>query len=231
MEDMAARRSIWFDEIERGITATEGAGEQGRIFGFFLTWMQEKVRGLFVAATANRINLLPAEMIRKGRFDEVFFVDLPLDDERIEIFKIHLSRRGVDISGLNLPPLTGFTNGWAGAEIEQCVVSAITRAKLEGREVADEDLDRHRRQDGSALAHHERANQLHPRLGLRTRPACLPPTTRPLAASFQIRCCGTDVLWGRMPSCGGLPNPPAQQLPSARRRLTTGAPCYGPAEK
>jgi SpoVK/Ycf46/Vps4 family AAA+-type ATPase len=139
MEDMAPA-VLWFDEIERGITATEGAGEQGRMFGFFLTWMQEKARGLFVAATANRINLLPAEMIRKGRFDEVFFVDLPLEDERIEIFKIHLARRGVDISRLNLPPLTGFTNGWAGAEIEQCVVSAITRAKLEGREVADEDL-------------------------------------------------------------------------------------------
>ena len=73
-------------------------GEQGRIFAFFLTWMQEKTRGLFVAATANRIDLLPAEMIRKGRFDEVFFVDLPREEEQIEIFKIHLTRRGVDIA-------------------------------------------------------------------------------------------------------------------------------------
>ncbi len=64
--------------------------------------MQEKTRGLFVAATANRIDLLPAEMIRKGRFDEVFFVDLPHDDERIEIFRIHLARRGVDPSQFNL---------------------------------------------------------------------------------------------------------------------------------
>ncbi len=77
MEDMAPA-VLWFDEIEMGITSTESGGEQGRIFAFFLTWMQEKTRGLFVAATANRIDLLPAEMIRKGRFDEVFFVDLPL---------------------------------------------------------------------------------------------------------------------------------------------------------
>ena len=89
MEDMAPA-VLWFDEIEMGITSTESGGEQGRIFAFFLTWMQEKTRGLFVAATANRIDLLPAEMIRKGRFDEVFFVDLPIDEERLEIFKIHL---------------------------------------------------------------------------------------------------------------------------------------------
>ena len=102
--------------------------------------MQEKSRGLFVAATANRIDLLPAEMIRKGRFDEVFFVDLPLDEERIEIFKIHLARRGVDPARFNLAQLTEFTNGWTGAEIEQCVVSAITKAKLADREVTEQDL-------------------------------------------------------------------------------------------
>jgi SpoVK/Ycf46/Vps4 family AAA+-type ATPase len=139
MEDMAPA-VLWFDEIEMGITSTESGGEQGRIFAFFLTWMQEKTRGLFVAATANRIDLLPAEMIRKGRFDEVFFVDLPLEAERIEIFRIHLARRGVDLSGLNLQHLTGFTNGWAGAEIEQCVVSAVTKARLADRTVTDEDL-------------------------------------------------------------------------------------------
>jgi SpoVK/Ycf46/Vps4 family AAA+-type ATPase len=139
MEDMAPA-VLWFDEIERGVTSTESGGEQGRIFGFFLTWMQEKTRGLFVAATANRINLLPAEMIRKGRFDEVFFVDLPVDEERIEIFKIHLTRRGVDASRFHLEHLTEFTVGWAGAEIEQCVVSALTKAKLADRELTEHDL-------------------------------------------------------------------------------------------
>jgi hypothetical protein len=139
LEDMAPA-VLWFDEIEMGITSTDSGGEQGRIFAFFLTWMQEKTRGLFVAATANRIDLLPAEMIRKGRFDEVFFVDLPLDDERVEIFKIHLDRRGVDSSRFDLKQLAGFTNGWAGAEIEQCVVSAITKARIEDRDLTEQDL-------------------------------------------------------------------------------------------
>jgi hypothetical protein len=139
MEDMAPA-VLWFDEIEMGITSTESGGEQGRIFAFFLTWMQEKARGLFVAATANRIDLLPAEMIRKGRFDEVFFVDLPLENEQIQIFKIHLIRRGIDIAEFNLAQLTQFTIGWTGAEIEQCVISAITRARLADREVTEQDL-------------------------------------------------------------------------------------------
>jgi SpoVK/Ycf46/Vps4 family AAA+-type ATPase len=131
---------LWFDEIEMAVTATETGGEQGRIFAFFLTWMQEKARGLFVAATANRIDLLPAEMIRKGRFDEVFFVDLPLDNERIEIFKIHLDRRGVDYSRFDIDQLRSMTTGWTGAEIEQCVVSTITKARLADREVTEGDL-------------------------------------------------------------------------------------------
>jgi len=139
MEDMAPA-VLWFDEIEMGITSSESGGEQGRMFAFFLTWMQEKTRGLFVAATANRIDLLPAEMIRKGRFDEVFFVDLPQTSEQPEIFKIHLSRRGVDVAGLDLSELWQFTNGWTGAEIEQCVVSAVTKARLEDRAVTVRDL-------------------------------------------------------------------------------------------
>src|SRR5207237_6576395 len=112
-EDMAPA-VLWFDEIEMGITSTDSGGEQGRIFAFFLTWMQEKTKGLFVAATANRIDLLPAEMIRKGRFDEVFFVDLPLDEERIEIFKIHLMRRAVNVDRINLEQLTKLTIGCTG---------------------------------------------------------------------------------------------------------------------
>jgi SpoVK/Ycf46/Vps4 family AAA+-type ATPase len=131
MEDMSPA-VLWFDEIEMGLNSSEAHGEQGRLFGFFLTWMQEKTPGLFVAATANRIDLLPAEILRKGRFDEVFFVDLPNDDERVEIFRIHLTRRGVDPSGFNLQQLKEITAGWSGAEVEQCVVSAITRARIEG---------------------------------------------------------------------------------------------------
>ncbi|HEY6419866.1 MAG TPA: AAA family ATPase [Candidatus Binataceae bacterium] len=139
LEDMAPA-VVWFDEIEMGVTSAESGGEQGRIFAFFLTWMQEKARGLFVAATANRIDLLPAEMIRKGRFDEVFFVDLPLVAERIEILKIHLSRRGMDAAKFNLERLAAYTNGWTGAEIEQAVVSALTKARLKDHEVTEQDL-------------------------------------------------------------------------------------------
>ena len=139
MEDMAPA-VLWFDEIERGLTTNESGGQQGRIFGFFLTWMQEKTRGLFVAATANRIELLPAEMIRKGRFDEVFFVDLPNEDEQTAIFKIHLKRRGIDEARFNIEQLIEFTVGWTGAEIEQCVVSAITKARLADRDLTEQDL-------------------------------------------------------------------------------------------
>jgi SpoVK/Ycf46/Vps4 family AAA+-type ATPase len=139
LEDMAPA-IVAFDEIEMGITSAETGGEQGRIFAFFLTWMQEKTRGLFVAATANRIDLLPAEMIRKGRFDEVFFVDLPIREERIEIFKIHLSRRGIGLAGINFGELAQLTNGWAGAEIEQCVVSGVTKARLAERPMTQTDL-------------------------------------------------------------------------------------------
>jgi SpoVK/Ycf46/Vps4 family AAA+-type ATPase len=131
---------VWFDEIEMGITSADAGGQQGRIFAFFLTWMQEKEAGLFVAATANRIDLLPAEMIRKGRFDEVFFVDLPHDEERIAIFKVHLARRGVDSSQFDFQQIIQFTGGWTGAEIEQCVISALTRARLEDRTATEHDL-------------------------------------------------------------------------------------------
>jgi len=139
MEDLAPA-VLWFDEIEMGITSTESSGEQGRIFAFFLTWMQEKTPGLFVAATANRIDLLPAEMIRKGRFDEVFFVDLPQEDEQLEIFRIHLRRRGIDAGAFDLTKLTQFTSGWTGAEIEQCVVSAVTKSVLAGQPLTEKDL-------------------------------------------------------------------------------------------
>jgi SpoVK/Ycf46/Vps4 family AAA+-type ATPase len=141
MEEMAPA-VLWFDEIEMGITSKndDAAGTLGRIFAFFLTWMQQKTRGLFVAATANRIDLLPAEMIRKGRFDEVFFVDLPSEDERMEICRIHLQKRGIDPEPLQIDRLKQFTRGWTGAEMEQCVVSALTAAKLADHDLTGDDL-------------------------------------------------------------------------------------------
>jgi len=140
--ESVAPATVWFDEIEMGLSSSssESGTALGRIFAFFLTWMQEKARGLFVAATANRIDLLPAEMIRKGRFDEVFFIDLPTEDERDEIFRIHLKKRGANPDKLQINRLRRITQGWSGAEIEQCVVSAMTQVRLHDKNLEFEDL-------------------------------------------------------------------------------------------
>ena len=148
MEEMSPA-ILWIDEIEMGLSGEGSSAADAtlsRIFAFFLTWMQEKPPGLFVAATANRIDLLPAEMIRKGRFDQVFFVDLPTTSEREAIFQIHLEKRGFDPSQFNLEVFADGTRGWNGAEIEQCVIAAITNAKMEDRELELKDLYASRRQ-------------------------------------------------------------------------------------
>jgi SpoVK/Ycf46/Vps4 family AAA+-type ATPase len=113
-----------------------------RIFSGFLTWMQEKSALVFVAATANRIHLLPAEIIRKGRFDQVFFVDLPNEEERKQIFAIHLKKAKQDAGKFDLVFLAKATVGWNGAEIEQAVVSAVVDAYAETRSLTEDDLYR-----------------------------------------------------------------------------------------
>jgi SpoVK/Ycf46/Vps4 family AAA+-type ATPase len=128
---------LWIDEIEMGIAGyREGEGGSGtRIFSTFLTWMQEHRADVFIAATANRINLLPAEIIRKGRFDQVFFVELPNEEERKEILTIHMRRQDLDPSRYDLVLLASATRGWNGAEIEQAVVSARIACFADGRQV------------------------------------------------------------------------------------------------
>jgi SpoVK/Ycf46/Vps4 family AAA+-type ATPase len=135
---------LWIDEIEMGVGGyREGQdASMSRIFSGFLTWMQEKTALVFVAATANRIHLLPAEIIRKGRFDQVFFVDLPSEEERKQIFHIHLTKNRCDVSRLDLVFLAKATVGWNGAEIEQAVVSAVVDAYSEKRDVTEDDLYR-----------------------------------------------------------------------------------------
>ncbi|HPT48430.1 MAG TPA: hypothetical protein PLM07_21300, partial [Candidatus Rifleibacterium sp.] len=105
-----------------------------------LTWMQEKSADVFVAATANRIDLLPAEIIRKGRFDQVFFIDLPNDSEREQIFKVHLSRRGNCLDEFDLPLLSVATEFWNGAEIEHVVEAAMIEAFHRGTPLSQDDL-------------------------------------------------------------------------------------------
>ncbi len=148
MEEMAPA-VLWIDEIEMSLSAEGSAAADSvlaRIFAFFLTWMQEKPPGLFVAATANRIDLLPAEMIRKGRFDQVFFVDLPTFSEREHIFRIHLKKRGYDPDPYTPDVFADATQGWSGAEIEQCVIAAVTSAKMEKRDLALKDMYAARKQ-------------------------------------------------------------------------------------
>lgn len=138
---------LWIDEIENGLGFEESPDPtQSHVFSAFLTWMQEKPPLVFVAATANRIEYLPAEMIRKGRFDQVFFVDLPDEAERKELITIHLGLNGVDAKDFNLNTLAGETQGWNGAEIEQAVNSARIHAHARRRSMTTEDVVAHARQ-------------------------------------------------------------------------------------
>jgi len=133
---------LWIDEIEMGIAGySDGqTGSNTRIFSTFLTWMQEHTAEVFVAATANRIHLLPAEILRKGRFDQVFFVDLPNDEERKEILSIHMERNQVNSSAFDLILLSSATRAWNGAEIEQAVASARITAHANETEATQNDL-------------------------------------------------------------------------------------------
>jgi SpoVK/Ycf46/Vps4 family AAA+-type ATPase len=136
---------LWIDELENSLGMDEGAtGGAGNshIFSTFLTWMQEKPPLVFVAATANRIQALPAEVIRKGRFDQVFFIDLPNDEERKQIFEIHLRRNGADPGAFDRVFLAAATKGWNGAEIEQAIVSARVDAYYEKRPFTIDDITR-----------------------------------------------------------------------------------------
>ena len=122
---------LWIDEIEKSLGATGSDSDGGlsrRMFGFFLTWMQEKSQEVFVVATANDISQIPPELLRKGRFDEIFYVDLPDLQERGAIFRIHLMLRKQDPSHFDMPTLLQASEGYSGAEIEQAVVAALYRA-------------------------------------------------------------------------------------------------------
>ncbi|MHB8417906.1 MAG: AAA family ATPase [Myxococcales bacterium] len=142
----AAPAVLWIDEIEKGLSGadsgTSDGGVASRVFGALLTWLQEKSSPVFVVATANRIQALPPELLRKGRFDEIFFIDLPSAPERREIFEIHLRRRRRDPAAFDLAALAALTDGFSGAEIEQAVVSALYEAFAAGGDIDQEQLAR-----------------------------------------------------------------------------------------
>jgi SpoVK/Ycf46/Vps4 family AAA+-type ATPase len=127
--DVLAPCVLWIDEIEKGVATSEGdSGTSQRLLGTFLTWLAEKQTRVFVIATANDISALPPELIRKGRFDETFFVDLPAPAVRAEILRIHTNRRGLQIEPDHLQALAQACADFSGAEIEQAIVSALYSA-------------------------------------------------------------------------------------------------------
>jgi len=153
---------LWIDEIEKGFAATGSsadvdAGLSQRILASFLTWLQDRESGVFVVATSNDISRLPPELLRKGRFDEIFFVDLPGDSAREELFRIHLKRRGRTPEEFDLAALAAASEGFSGAEVEQAIVAAMYTAfeekkHLSTRHITDEmtatrPLSRTRRED------------------------------------------------------------------------------------
>lgn len=130
---------LWVDEIDKAFSSAEGAG--GRILGTFVTWLQEKKAPVFVVATANEVDKLPPELTRRGRFDAVFFVDLPDVHERKAILALHLARRGRDPAAYDVAKLASQTTHFAGSELEQVVVGGLYRAFAESRQLAQIDME------------------------------------------------------------------------------------------
>jgi SpoVK/Ycf46/Vps4 family AAA+-type ATPase len=129
---------LWLDEIEKGM-AQDGndGGVSQRLLGTLLTWMAERRTRVFIVATSNDISRLPPELIRKGRLDEIFFVDLPDTDVRKDIFAIHLRKRICACAGFDLEQLAAATDGFSGSEIEQAVIAALYTASSEGKVLTD----------------------------------------------------------------------------------------------
>src|SRR6059036_2595098 len=121
---------LWVDEIDKAFVGSQSSGATdggttARVFGTFLTWLSEKSTPVFVVATANDVSQLPPELLRKGRLDEIFYVDLPLEEEREEIFRIHLAKRGRDPQIFDLKALVEASSDFSGAEVEEAIISAL----------------------------------------------------------------------------------------------------------
>ena len=139
--DAMAPCVLWMDEIEKGVASNDNdGGESRRLLGTLLTWMAERKTRVFLVATSNDIEALPPELVRKGRLDEIFFVDLPDAVAREEIFRIHLKRRKQDPAAFELPGLVAKSEGFSGAEIEQAVVGALYAAHAGGARLATGDV-------------------------------------------------------------------------------------------
>jgi SpoVK/Ycf46/Vps4 family AAA+-type ATPase len=135
---------LWIDELEKAFApgGAEDGGVSQRILGSFLNWMQDRKGEVFIVATANQIERLPPEFLRKGRFDEIFFVDLPDAETRREIFRIHLGSRGQDPAAFDLDFLADESEGFTGSEIEEVVVSGLYTAFSDNQGLTTDDLAR-----------------------------------------------------------------------------------------
>lgn len=136
---------LWIDELEKGFSGTGSSGQTdggttSRVFGSFITWLQEKTTPVFVIATANNVSQLPPELLRKGRFDEIFFCDLPDRDDRRQILDIHLRKKGRDPGKFDLDKLVDATSDYSGAELEQAVIAALYDAFDTGNDLSTEGL-------------------------------------------------------------------------------------------
>ncbi len=134
---------LWVDEIDKAFVGSQSSGATdggttARVFGTFLTWLSEKSAPVFVVTTANDVSQLPPELLRKGRLDEIFYVDLPVDEERGDIFRIHLAKRGRDPKNFDLPKLVEASKDFSGAEIEEAIISALYDAFYAKQELATE---------------------------------------------------------------------------------------------
>ncbi|HEX7817575.1 AAA family ATPase [Dyella sp.] len=132
---------LWIDEIEKGLAGGgDDSGVSRRVLGYLLTWMAERKAKVFLVATANAVDELPAELLRKGRFDEIFFVDLPRSQTREQVFALHLRRRHLPVETFDLPQLAEASDGFSGAEIEQAIVSALYDASSNNQPVTQPTL-------------------------------------------------------------------------------------------
>lgn len=163
---------LWIDEIEKGFAGEGDTGGEG--FGWFLTWMQEKTKPVFVVATANEVRHLPPELLRKGRFDEIFFVDLPNIHERLNVLEIHLRNRKRDPDAFDLVRVAEETEKFSGAELEQVVISALFTAFAAERQLSSTDIvDTAREMVPLAVTMDDRLKSLREWARPRARPATL----------------------------------------------------------
>jgi SpoVK/Ycf46/Vps4 family AAA+-type ATPase len=174
--DGVAPAVLWIDELEKGLAGNSSGSSDGgtasRVFGTFLTWMQEKSAPVFVVATANRIDALPPELLRRGRFDEIFFVDLPGPKARAEVLAIHLVKRGRKPEAFDVHAVARATEGFSGAELEHVIVEGLFVAYSQGREVTVADMIGAASQTVPlSVTYQEELNRLRDWARVRARPA------------------------------------------------------------